>query len=62
MAKSISIKDAKQIAYEAGLWAMDIEKISALNKNLGKPSDVEFKKKFDDWIEARIQMVLNRNS
>lgn len=55
--KRIPIRDVKQIAYEVGLWAINIERISSLSKKLGEPSDVEFKDKFDNWIENRIQMV-----
>lgn len=56
----IPTKDVKQIAYEAALWAIDINKISDLKKKLGEVSDLEFKEKFDKWIEDRIQMVIDR--
>lgn len=58
--RRIPIKDVRQIAYEVGLWAIDIEKIKNLSEKLGKPSDVDFKEKFDGWIEDRIQMVIDR--
>ena len=48
----ITSKDVRQIAYETGLWAIDIERLNNL-----KPSDVEFKEKFDNWIEGRIKMI-----
>ena len=58
--RRIPVKDVINIAYEIGLWAIDIEKINELKKKLGKPSDVEFKEKFDNLIDDRIQMVIDR--
>lgn len=58
--KRIPVKDVKQIALEIGLWAIDIEKINTLEKRLGKPSSETFKEKFDNHIDARIQMAVDK--
>ena len=58
--RRIPVKDVRNIAYEIGLWAIDIEKTSHLKKLLGKPADVSFKEKFDKYIDDRIQMVIDR--
>jgi predicted DNA-binding protein len=58
--RRIPVKDVRQIAYEVGMWAIDIERLNALSKKMGKPSDIEFKEKFNGWIEDRIQMVIDR--
>ena len=58
--RRIPIKDVIQIAYEIGNWAIDIEKINTLEHRLGKPSSQTFKEKFDNHIEDRIQMVIDR--
>jgi hypothetical protein len=58
--RRIPVKDVINIAYEIGLWAIDIEITNELKKKLGKPSDVEFKEKFDNLIDDRIQMVIDR--
>lgn len=55
--QKIPIEEAKQIAYEAGIWAIDIER----NREL-KPSDVEFKNKFDNWIGDRLEMTVSHPS
>lgn len=50
--------EVKQIAYEIGLWAIDIERIRAIETLLGtnkKPSEVIFKEKFDEWCKQNIK-------
>lgn len=42
-----------QIAYEVGLWSIDIERLSALRN---KPSEVLFKERFDKWIVERLKL------
>ena len=58
--RRIPVKDVRQIAYEIGLWAIDIEQIKTIESRLGKPSSVTFQEKFDKHIDDRIQMVIDR--
>ena len=44
--------EVRQISYEVGLWAIDIERI----KQMKKPSENEFKDKFDKWIKNRMKL------
>lgn len=48
-------KEVRQIAYEVGLWAIDIAAFVEL-EGMGKPTEVIFKEKFDNWIEARMNL------
>ncbi len=58
--RRIPVKDVKQICYEAVMGTITKEKIILAEKLLGKKDSISFEDVFDDWFEARIQLVLDR--
>lgn len=62
--QKLKVSEIRQIAYECGLWAIDVEMLRQFQRKFPddekKPSSVYFKEKFDKWIENRIQLSLDK--
>jgi len=51
----MTLEQVKETARAAGEWAMDFISIQTIEGKLGKPPQVEFREKFDEWFEKRMK-------